>query len=118
MMGRQANFQVNNVVGEDVDRYPDSKLYGRHILGPMNIKCPFCPALMFLRENSNKNQKNPIFSMCCAKGKVKLPPILPLPAWYMKLITQETKIGKDFIEKIRSYNGSFAFTSLKANVIV
>ncbi|KAG5585426.1 hypothetical protein H5410_045860 [Solanum commersonii] len=38
-------------------------------------ECEKCGALFFYEERINKHykSKNPIFTMCCQKGKVKLP---------------------------------------------
>ena len=44
-----------------------------HTLGNMIYKCSECEAMMWLDERITNSVKLPIFSTCCAKGKVILP---------------------------------------------
>lgn len=52
-------------------------------LGPPTVICSKCNAHMWKEERVNKNVTKgaPIFSMCCKRGEVKLPPALPTPPY-------------------------------------
>jgi len=45
-------------------------------LNPFSAQCPHCSAQHWNEERTKSSMKNPIFSTCCANGKV----ILPTPA--------------------------------------
>ncbi|KAK1393741.1 hypothetical protein POM88_012797 [Heracleum sosnowskyi] len=62
-------------------------------LGDPSVKCKHCNARMWKEERVNKcvTKGTPIFSMCCKKGDVKLPPTPPTPAYLMQLYTDEDK---------------------------
>lgn len=117
-MARPALLDIRNIKGPNIVKNPNDPNYKRHVLGPKNVKCPECKALMFIDEKVSGSIRSPKFSMCCARGKVRLPPLPKLPDWYLSLIQQKNLLGKDFIKNIRSYNSAFAFTSFKANVIM
>ena len=59
----------------------------RHTLGNMDCTCYNCGALMWLDERVNVSAKSPIFTTCCAKGKVFLPPLQNLPPPLDRLLT-------------------------------
>lgn len=80
--------------------------------------CPFRYASMYLNERTSGTINNPIFSMCCSKGKVDLPQLNPLPTWYFNFIKQIGPLGRHFISKIRLYNSAFAFSSFNAKVLI
>nr|GEW11952.1 reverse transcriptase domain-containing protein [Tanacetum cinerariifolium] len=57
------------------------------------------------------------FSICCMRGKVKLPVQLkPPPPLLINLIKNEHPKSKGFVENIRHYNLMFAFTSLGGKI--
>ncbi|KAK1376252.1 hypothetical protein POM88_032445 [Heracleum sosnowskyi] len=62
-------------------------------LGGPSVKCTSCNARMWKEERVNKNvtKGTPIFSMCCKKGDVKLPPTPHPPNYLMKLYNDDSK---------------------------
>ena len=117
-MARQNVFDVAWLYGPNIEKNPLHPDFGRHILGKKNSICPFCYASMYLNERTSGTINNPIFSMCCSKGKVDLPQLNPLPTWYSNLIKQIGPLGRHFISKIRLYNSAFAFSSFNAKVLI
>ena len=59
---------------------------------------------------------HPEFGMCCARGKVKLPPLRMPPQPLYNLFTADTRQAKDFRSNIVQYNAAFAFTFLGVKV--
>ncbi|XP_074342894.1 uncharacterized protein LOC141680614 [Apium graveolens] len=84
--------------------------------GPTAI-CSKCHARMWKKERVNKNMTKgcPIFSLCCMKGAVRLPPIPPTPEYFPDLYNDK-KRGPTFHRLIRLYNAIFAFTSTGGNI--
>nr|XP_017246302.1 PREDICTED: uncharacterized protein LOC108217905 [Daucus carota subsp. sativus] len=84
--------------------------------GPSKV-CSSCNAMMWHEERVNKNvtKGQPLFSICCRKGEVKLPDPLPTPSYLDNLYKDLTR-GPDFQRSIRIYNAMFAFTSAGGNV--
>ncbi|KAH8975256.1 hypothetical protein BDL97_01G145700, partial [Sphagnum fallax] len=56
------------------------------------------------------------YTLCCAQGKVTLPPLAPPPEPLRRLLTSNELDAKDFRQHIRSYNNALAFTSVGANL--
>ena len=82
-------------------------------LGFMNIQCPYCHALHWIDEKvSSSRVDHPEFQMCCAHGKVMLPPLRNPPAPLYDLFSSNTRDAKEFRTNIVQYNAAFAFTSL------
>jgi hypothetical protein len=89
----------------------------RHTLGEMTTMCDKCGALHFLEERAASSLRaNPQFTLCCARGKVTLPPLAPPLELLRRLLTSNEADAKDFRQHIRSYNNAFAFTSVGANL--
>ncbi|XP_074371969.1 uncharacterized protein LOC141712794 [Apium graveolens] len=84
--------------------------------GPTAI-CSKCHARMWKEERVNKNVTKgcPIFSLCCMKGVVRLPPIPPTPEYLLDLYNDK-KRGPAFHRLIRLYNAIFAFNSTGGNI--
>ena len=59
-----------------------------HTLGNMTYKCSKCEAMMWLDERVTKSVRLPVFSTCCAKGKVILPPLQELPLLFNIFLTE------------------------------
>ena len=76
-----------------------------HQLPPMDVVCPYCQAMLFPDEARYS-------LICCSKGKVKLPPLDPLPETLRDFFTTNTA---DLKTHVRCYNSAFSFTSLGAN---
>lgn len=82
-------------------------------LGEWTYVCDRCGALHWLSEKlSNSPKRDPKFSKCCSKGKVKVPKLSgrcpPLERW----LDDQTPRGKAFRADIQKYNNCFAFTSI------
>ena len=84
--------------------------------GPSRI-CSHCKAQMWHEERVNKcvTKGTPLFSICCRRGDVKLPPPEPTPSFLLDLYRDEVR-GSKFQRSIRLYNAMFAFTSSGGNV--
>ncbi len=89
----------------------------RHTLGEMTIVCGKCDALHFLEERVTSSLcANPQFTMCCAQGKMTLPPLAPQLEPLKQFLTSNEMDAKDFCQRIRSYNNALAFTYVGANL--
>ena len=88
----------------------------RHTLGNMSYKCRKYGIMMWLDEKINKSAKFPEFSICCAKGKVILPPLQKLPSPLDILLTGNDSRSRLFKQNIRMYNSALSFTSIGVNV--
>jgi hypothetical protein len=115
-MARPRDYDITNIVGKGIVRDATSPHYGRHLLRDQKLKCNNCQALMFYEEKKSGNNENPSFSLCCNNKQFTIPPIPAIPALIQRLLDQNNFIGKHFVDKIRSYNSMFAFTSFKASV--
>ncbi len=83
----------------------------------MTIVCGNCGTLHFLEERAASSSCiNPQFTLCCAQGKVTLPPLAPPLEPLRLLLTGKETNAKDFRQHIRSYNSALAFTSVGANL--
>ena len=80
----------------------------------MTNECPICGALFWYNERIGKKRKtkNPIFTMCCMRGKIKLPLLKEPPPFLIDLLTKDDAISKHFRDNIRPLNMMFSFTSL------
>jgi len=88
-----------------------------HTLGEMTIVYGKCGTLHFLEERAASSScANPQFTLCCAQGKVTLPPLAPPPEPLRRLLTGKKMDAKDFHQHIHSYNSAVAFTSMGANL--
>ncbi|CAJ0629086.1 3637_t:CDS:2 [Entrophospora sp. SA101] len=97
--------------------YPwSSQGLDRHSLGSMNHRCNCCGALLWIDERTGTSTRSPVFTTCCAKGKVFLPPIEELPYPLNILLTRTDPSARSFRKNIRSYNSALAFTSMGAKV--
>lgn len=79
-----------------------------HYLGKMTEKCPLlCGALFFKSEKSLK---------CCYGGKLLGIPLPQSTPTIQNLLTGNDENSKNFRERIRSYNSSFAMISTNAKL--
>ncbi|CAF0714504.1 unnamed protein product [Brachionus calyciflorus] len=108
-------FDPANITGKYVEQNCNSENYGSIILPLRNIKCQFCSASMWSEEKSDGSLSNPLFGICCAKGRVSLPPQNPLPDFIFKLLTEKSKDCDNFRTNIRLYNKILSFTSVNSN---
>jgi hypothetical protein len=70
----------------------------------------------FWKSVPHQVRANPQFTLCCAQGKVMLPPLEPPPEPLKLLFIRNKANAKDFCQRIRSYNNALAFTSMGANL--
>ncbi|KAF2345947.1 hypothetical protein FHG87_023298 [Trinorchestia longiramus] len=77
-----------------------------HYTGAMGVRCQFCGALRFQREQLN----------CCHNEKVSLPPLQEYPEILSLLFDADGAEGSNFRQNIRNYNSAFAFASFGANI--
>ncbi|KAL8102990.1 hypothetical protein AgCh_027504 [Apium graveolens] len=63
----------------------DNVIPGYCSLGPPNVLCEKCNAVIWKEECVNKNVKHgkPEFSLCCSKGQISLPKTPPTPSYLM-----------------------------------
>ncbi|PKK75203.1 hypothetical protein RhiirC2_773912 [Rhizophagus irregularis] len=75
-----------------------------HKLGRMNQICTHCGAKFWIDErNHNSSQTFPSFTMCCAGGKVSLPPLLEPPSYLLDLYTSSSSKSSSFCKNTRAY---------------
>ena len=108
-IAKSNNFDISKIFGKYVQINSSLPNYGRHIMPQRSIKCSFCDALVWIEEKSGGNKKKPLFSICCAQGKVKIPPMIQLP----KILNSFLE-NKNFLANIRKYNAAFSFISFNA----
>ncbi|GFY21603.1 helitron_like_N domain-containing protein [Trichonephila clavipes] len=79
------------------------------IIGNMDKECQHCHAFKYKGESA---------CLCCASGKVSLPPLNPPPEPLKTLLAGATSQSKLFLHKIRKFNSCFQMTSFGAAKIV
>lgn len=94
---------------ENIDQYLQ---IDTHNIGPFNVSCKFFSSLNFASERA----RDGTFSLCCHKGKVKLPPLTKLPQLLYDLYNENHQLSKNFLENIRNYNSALAFASTSAKL--
>jgi len=82
-------------------------------IGSMNFKCTKCNSYNFKDEMT---EEDGVFSICCHKGKVNLPPIQEPPPEIKHLFTGNDTKARNFQEHIRNYNSANAFASMIAKL--
>jgi hypothetical protein len=101
-------FSENLISGDNVCMEKNSKNYLRHCFPKRSIECPECSALMWKEEKIPDSTKTVNkFSLCCMKGKIKIPNPDPSPNQILELLKQ-----KEFKNHIRLYNSLLSFTSM------
>ena len=115
--------RVINDIDIDISHIPKARVYpwtsdglSRHTLGSMNHKCQYCGANMWLDERTNRHIRSPVFSTCCAKGRVILPPLQELLPPLDILLTGNNSRSRLFHENIQMYNSALSFTSIGAKI--
>ncbi len=78
----------------------------------MNYEYHNCGAMMWLDERINRSVRSPVFMICCAKGKVILPPLQDLPSPLDTLLSETDSRSRSFCQNIRMYNFALSFTSI------
>ncbi|KAF8087030.1 hypothetical protein N665_0602s0013 [Sinapis alba] len=84
----------------------------------MTYECPKCGAFFRYNERVSKtrNPRIPVLTMCCMRGKIKLPTLNEPPEYLMGLLTKDDSISKHFRDNIRPINMMFSFTSLGGKI--
>jgi len=67
-------------------------------------------------KDQSSNRTSPTFSICCAHGKVFLPPLTEPPSYLLNLYTSSESDAISFHKNIRRYNNVLACTSFGANI--
>jgi len=115
MNRRIALTNTNTTNAARMQEYDTSTVI-HHQLGAMDVECLRCRALHWMEEKVAGGVHAPIFSTCCAKGKVKLPSIAQPPMPLLALLTSEDSQSREFRRNIRRYNSILAFTSMGAKI--
>ena len=91
---------------------------GYHDIGPPSFESPNCRAVMWYEErcSRDKSTSNPMFSLCCQRGKVLLPKFKEAPSPLNELMDYNNPASSKFKERIRVYNGMFCYTSFGAKI--
>ena len=79
------------------------------VIGAMDKECQHCHAFKYRGESAG---------LCCASGKVVLPPLNSPPEPLKTLLAGATTQSKLFLSKIRKFNSCFQMTSFGATKIV
>ena len=119
--GRQTTYRKRQKTKHQTNPNPIGKQNGigikRHKLGRMEQLCTYCGAKFWMEEKGqNSSQTFPSFPVCCAGGKVSLPPLLRPPSYLMDLYTSSNSDAVSFQKNIRGYNNLLACTSFGTNV--
>ena len=83
----------------------DEKSVEAHSVGQMKHSCNACGELMFKNGKSNPVQgdkSKSIYSLCCAYGTIKLPPIKEPPKKFKCLLTGKTRKDNEVRTNIRA----------------
>ncbi|KAK7354399.1 hypothetical protein VNO80_19860 [Phaseolus coccineus] len=87
-------------------------------VGQPSIECVNCRAIMWFEERAEKSRRSTEvqFSICCQKGKVKLPFLQRPPELLNNLLHDEDPRSKHFLDNIRTYNNMFSFTLIGGKI--
>ena len=75
----------------------------KFVIGRMDQECIHCEALTFPGKKLN----------CCHSGKVDMPPVTQYPEQLRGLLTANDATSRHFLDNIRKYNSSVAFSERK-----
>src|SRR3989337_4572996 len=101
---KQAHYKKKQKINHTEDNIHIDRIV-RHDLGRMNQTCTHCGAKFWLSEKDQKSTRtSPTFAMCCAGGRVSLPPLLKPPSYLLHLYTAAGSDANSFRKNIRSYN--------------
>ncbi|CAG8640302.1 2430_t:CDS:2, partial [Diversispora eburnea] len=74
------------------------------------------PQMWLDERTANLSIKSPVFTTCCANGKVLLPPLQEPPSHLNSLLTGTESRACLFQQKIKMYNAAFTFTSMGVKI--
>ena len=76
---------------------------GRLSIGKMDSRCRHCNALHWIGEKQSKfPSSNPQYTICCGKGKVRLPPTADPPQLICDLLTGQSPYSSNFRANLRA----------------
>ena len=84
-----------------------------HHCGLMTSPCGYCSTNRLTNESTRQGD---VFTLCCSKGKVKLPRLFAIPAWLQQLYQGGDGKCHNFWDNIRNYNSALAFASMGAHI--
>ncbi len=91
----------------------------RFSVGEMTFKCNFCSAYFWFEERiSASSKQDPVFTMCCARGRVRLAETSEPPEPIRSLLLGTHPKSKQFILYIRAYNCTFPLASLGMSILL
>ena len=96
----------------------DEDIFKEFKLGDMDQICQKCRAKLFKSELKDSDRKAVGYSFCCGKGKIKLPPLGPLPPEITNLVRGNDPDSEFFLKNIRKFNAAFAFSSFSCDEII
>ncbi|XP_070006392.1 uncharacterized protein [Nicotiana sylvestris] len=119
----QSDVQIHDA-NEDDDVFEDDEVESWMTneeywdIGDGNYECEYCGAYFWFEERVDKKYKNKklVFTLCCGRGKIKLPNPKEPPSILKNLLFGSGAKSKYFRENIRTYNSIFAFTSMGGKV--
>ena len=88
----------------------------RSLDGPTS-RCKHCNAQMWSQERVNKGSKKkaPVFSLCCGRGQISLPPAIATPRSLLDLYEDIVK-GPRLKSCIRTYNAMLNFSLIGGKI--
>ena len=96
-----------DMIDEEPHQFPPP-----HRLGQMNNTCPNCGAKYFQEEVNSQG----VFTKCCYRGAITLPPIQPPSINILQLFNGDTANSRHFLQNIRHYNAAMAMASWNATL--
>ncbi|CAG8635173.1 18366_t:CDS:2, partial [Dentiscutata erythropus] len=108
------NLEFTNTQSNPSSHYDKTKYY---IINRIDQICRYCKAKFWIIEK-NQNSKHAAlkFPLCCANGKVQLPPLLKPLLYLLNLYTLTNFDVVEFRKHARDYNNALACISFGANI--
>ncbi|KAH0691484.1 hypothetical protein KY289_018842 [Solanum tuberosum] len=102
------------------DEIEGSRIYNQDYwdMGDPTYECEHCGAYFWYEERIEKRYKKIklVFTLCCGKGKIKLPNPKDPPTLLNELLFGSGDKSRHFRENIRNYNSMFSFTSMGGKI--
>lgn len=112
--------QQSQAIREEAIAFDEEAIVSHHC-GPLNIICQYCGSKNFIAERPPDKK----FTLCCRKGKVKLPKPrdingneLSYPTFLRDLMSNRDNVDyRGFRENIRCINNAVSFASMGAKIV-
>lgn len=112
--------QQSQAIREEAIAFDEEAIVSHHC-GPLNIICQYCASKNFIGERPPDKK----FTLCCRKGKVKLPKPqdingneLSYPTFLRDLMSNRNNVDyRGFRENIRCINNAVSFASMGAKIV-